>query len=111
MTRIGQTLCDRSQCPLVACITTKTGTTELRLQEQRVYHVQMYQYFVSYVREVKTAIWRYNTIVHMGLNHEQQHPQLRNTYTLPKIPASMLLKSYISVKEEQAMRRIWDDEE
>jgi hypothetical protein len=39
----------------------------------------------------------------MVLKHEQQHPQLKNTYAFPKIPASMLLKSYISVKEEQAM--------
>jgi hypothetical protein len=46
------------------------------------------------------VIWRYNTIV---LKHEEQHPQLKNTYALLKIPASMLLKSYISVKEEQAM--------
>jgi hypothetical protein len=49
------------------------------------------------------AVWRYNVIIHMVLHHEQPDPQFSNTYIIPKIPGSMLLNTYISQKEEQAM--------
>jgi hypothetical protein len=49
------------------------------------------------------AAWRYNIIVHMILHHEQPDPQFSNTYIIPKMPGSMLLNTYISQKEEQAM--------
>lgn len=51
----------------------------------------------------RRAIWRYNTITHAMLHHEQEHPSIPNLFILPQLPGSMLVKSHISKEEERAL--------